>query len=332
MSAWIKALLADAGRIEIRHLPSGKSIVVDDIEKAIQVVASRAGSGNSFSTLNRPGAHIEPGGTQALRDDDIERVVMLPFDFDPVRPAGTSSTADELAAAIETRDAFIRSMASRGWPAPAVATSGNGSHALYRVFLPNDEGTRQMLRAIYTGLAERFSDDEVHFDRTVRNPARIWRLYGTVNRKGTPSAERPHRVATVRLPADWRRVPMKEVERLASEFVRRPVERRSAARVDRPRVSGRGDFSTLDVCAWFRAHGLYVGHVADNVHEVGCPWEGEHSSASPRDTVVFSDDGSGWPGFFCHHAHCAGRTIRDVMRMWGDADAWCARPWVGRAA
>jgi hypothetical protein len=75
---------------------------------------------------------------------------------------------------------------------------------------------------------------------------------------------------------------------------------------------------------------MYIGHIADNVHEVACPWEREHSSASPRDTVVFSDDGSGWPGFFCHHAHCAGRTIRDVIQLWGDASNWCARQWEGR--
>ncbi len=330
MSAWLKALLADAGRFEIRHLPSGRSIVVDDLEKAKAAIDGRSCIGSLYTTLNRPGAHVEAGSTSALRDADIDRIVLLPFDFDPVRPPHCASTDAELQAALVARDAFVRAMASRGWPAPALACSGNGAHAIYRTFLPNGDETREILRALYRGLAARYSDDEVLFDPSVRNPARIWRLYGTENRKGTPTRDRPHRVAAVRLPADWRRVPTKEVERLASEFVRRQVDRQSEHRLDRPRRSGRGDYASLDVVGWFAAYGAYVGHLEGNVHEVVCPWEREHSSSSPRDTIVFADDGRGWPGFFCHHNHCAGRTIRDVMLLWGDADSWCARQWGGR--
>jgi hypothetical protein len=332
MRAWLKALLADAGRVEIRHLPSGKSIVVDDLEQAQAAIASRSGSGNLYTTINRPGAHIEVGSTAAVKDADIERVVLLPFDFDPLRQSDRASTSAELQAAIAARDAFVRAMASRGWPTPALACSGNGAHAVYRVLLPNDDNTMQMLRALYTGLTARYSDEEVAFDPVVRNPARIWRLYGSTNRKGTPTQDRPHRIATVRLPADWRRVSAKEVERLASEFVSRKIDRPSESLRDRPRLAGRGDYASLDIVGWFAAHESYVGHLGGNVHEVDCPWEHEHTSRSPRDTIAYSDDGRGWPGFFCHHGHCAGRTIRDVIALWQDADAWCARQWRGRAA
>lgn len=40
--------------------------------------------------------------------------------------------------------------------------------------------------------------------------------------------------------------------------------------------------------------------------EIDCPWEGEHSSSSPRDTMI-SVDGSGVLGFSCLHDHCAHR-------------------------
>ena len=325
---WIESLIAEAGRIEIRALPGRRSLIVETLDQAMATATALAITNNVYTTLNRPIPEIEAGSTTALGNDDIATIVLLPFDFDPVRPTDTSSSDAELASAIEARDAFVRAMASRGWPTPAQAVSGNGAHAVYRVFMRNTPETTDMLKTLYTGLKHSCSDDEVIFDAKVRNPARIWRLYGSVNRKGTPSADRPHRVSTVQIPADWRRVKTTEIERLASEFARKP--RPTGNLADLPifpiPIVGQGDYVTLDIVRWFDAHGLYVGHVAGNVHEVICPWEDEHSCANPRDTIVFEGDG-GWPGFFCHHDHCEGRTIRHVMKIWGDADAYCARAW-----
>jgi hypothetical protein len=67
---------------------------------------------------------------------------------------------------------------------------------------------------------------------------------------------------------------------------------------------------------------------------VRCPWDAEHSSIDSDHstaTVIWESDG-GWPTFHCSHDHCDGRTIRDVMAIWGDADAFCARQFARRAA
>lgn len=40
--------------------------------------------------------------------------------------------------------------------------------------------------------------------------------------------------------------------------------------------------------------------------DITCPWEGEHSSSSPRDTMV-SAGADGKPGFHCLHDHCSHR-------------------------
>jgi hypothetical protein len=86
------------------------------------------------------------------------------------------------------------------------------------------------------------------------------------------------------------------------------------------------------VVAWFASHGIYRGHIEGKVHAVLCPWREEHTTPPGRsDTVVFEADG-GWPGFYCHHAHCAGRGIRDVMQALGDADAFCAGEYQGGRA
>ncbi len=130
-------------------------------------------------------------GCPATADTDILKRRWLPIDLDPVRPAGISSNDEEHALAIgrawQLRDA-LRAM---GWPDPIVADSGNGAHLLYRINLPaNDQG---LIKKCLEALALRFDDDRVLVDQAVFNPARIWKLYGTVSRKGDSVPERPHR-------------------------------------------------------------------------------------------------------------------------------------------
>jgi P4 family phage/plasmid primase-like protien len=50
--------------------------------------------------------------------------------------------------------------------------------------------------------------------------------------------------------------------------------------------------------------------------EIECPWEGEHSSSSPRDTMI-SVDSQGRLGFSCLHDHCAQRDWT-TFRKWHD--------------
>lgn len=99
---------------------------------------------------------------------------------------------------------------------------------------------------------------------------------------------------------------------------------------------GSGDYRTLDVVAWFRAHDLYgkPGNEAGK-HNVACPWSAEHSDnrdAEDSDTVVWEAAGDQWPRFHCSHAHCAGRRLEDVMRLLGDADRFCSKEFAPEGA
>ncbi|MDA0746215.1 MAG: hypothetical protein O2954_06830, partial [bacterium] len=98
--------------------------------------------------------------------------------------------------------------------------SGNGGHALIRIDLPNTSEARTLIKELGDAFARKFSDprDEgtpqvydpprVGLDSSVYNPARIWKLPGTVAIKGDPVPHlgRVHRRATVDLqevtPAD----------------------------------------------------------------------------------------------------------------------------------
>lgn len=128
-------------------------------------------------------------------DADVTRRRWLPIDLDPVRPRGISSTAKEheraIARAFQVRDA----LRDEGWPDSIVGDSGNGGHLLYRVDLPVHDG--DLVKRCIQKLALRFDDTTLKIDQAVFNPARIWKLYGTISRKGDNLPERPHRLAHI---------------------------------------------------------------------------------------------------------------------------------------
>ena len=138
-------------------------------------------------------------------DNNVIAYRWLPIDFDPVRPAGVSSSDNELKEALSLRDEVaewvIREMR---FPAPIRAMSGNGGHLLFRLpDLPVSDENRSFVKNTLEGLAQRFNTGQVIIDTTVHNPARIWKLYGTTARKGDevplgPNREaRPYRIAYI---------------------------------------------------------------------------------------------------------------------------------------
>ena len=141
---------------------------------------------------NRFKTHCKHG--DLTKDADILKRRWLPADFDPVRPAGTSSTDTEHYAAL-ARARMVRSSLALadGWPEAIVADSGNGAHLLYLVDFPNDEASKGRIRAALVMIAERFSTQVVGVDTSVSNAARIWKLYGTLACKGQDTPQRPHR-------------------------------------------------------------------------------------------------------------------------------------------
>lgn len=336
MIDWIEHLLRDAHIVELRHQNGDRwtSGLFNDSATLRSAVRSRAGEGNLFTTVNRVGEGVEATncmGSRALRDRDIASHARLLFDFDPRRPHGMASTDAELAAAAAASNRMMSALAGLGWPAPVVACSGNGAHLAYRVLLPASSDIRDMLTTLYRGLAQDFSTAAVDFDVTVRNPSRIWRLYGSQNRKGHACTERPHRLAVATLPHRWELVTQRKIELLAAHYARTQAGQVNAAGARREFFRGLGDYRTLDAVAWFLTHSAYRRPLGGGKHAVVCPWLSEHSTTSSgldTSTVIW-EGGSNWPTFHCSHAHCQGRAIRDVLALWGDADQFCAQAWAG---
>jgi hypothetical protein len=132
-------------------------------------------------------------GDQATADSDLIGRRWLPVDCDPVRPSGISATDAEHDLALARAREMRAYLQARGWPEPLLADSGNGAHLLYRVELPADDGG--LVEGALAALAFRFTDALVTVDQKNFNPARIWKLYGTLAAKGDPTPQRPHRLS-----------------------------------------------------------------------------------------------------------------------------------------
>jgi len=108
-----------------------------------------------------------------------------------------------------------------------------------------------MVKSIYEWLHLIYNDAQVEFDRSVKNPGRIFRLYGTVNRKGESTEDRPHRMSKCHIPDEWRQVTAQIVERTANAVekaiqAKRPKKQTETRPCSHRRGNSRGDYASLD--------------------------------------------------------------------------------------
>lgn len=139
-------------------------------------------------------------------DKDVLAYRWLLIDIDPARPAGIPSSDSELQAALNLRNPIIDwVMREVNLKAPIQAMSGNGAHLLFPMpyDLPATKQTTEWVKTILNDLHKAFSNEIVKIDTSVYNPARIWKLYGTLAKKGDEIPEnqyreaRSHRVAYI---------------------------------------------------------------------------------------------------------------------------------------
>jgi hypothetical protein len=86
-------------------------------------------------------------------------------------------------------------MAGLGLLPPLEMDSGNGAYLLYPIDVPNDEESTKLMRRCLESVACKFDTEKARVDRSTFNASRILRVPGTLNCKGDPTPERPHRRA-----------------------------------------------------------------------------------------------------------------------------------------
>ncbi len=187
---------------------------------------------------NRANNRIAERIDSTAADADITRRRWFFIDCDPKRPAGISSSEAEWLAARATADAVAAFLASRAFPAPILASSGNGWHLHYRIDVPNNEEATETIRNALREIANRFDNGSVKIDTKVFNAARVCKLYGTVSRKGDHSPERPHRVSElVKVPETIHVCDWSKIEALAAEAPKGKTKTTRERGKTRPRKS-----------------------------------------------------------------------------------------------
>lgn len=218
----LRALEATTAKERWPHTASG---YFDDVEKlaaelpvfltakGIYIIPNPIESALLARAANRIRKAQKGDSTQ---DSNILRRQWLLVDTDPQRPSGISSTESEHEAALNRARSICELLREEGWPDPIVADSGNGAHLIYRIDVTTDDGG--LIARCLKAMAVRFDDSTVKVDQSVFNPARIWKLYGTLACKGDDTPERPHRMARIlSRPDDMQVVDGELLEALAAE-------------------------------------------------------------------------------------------------------------------
>ena len=258
--------------------------------------------------LARAVNRLRPAGRNpTTADTDIVRRRWLLIDCDPRRASGVSSSNAEhesaLAKAREIRDG----LSSLGWPKPVLTDSGNGAQLMYRIDLPADDG--ELVRRVIGEIAKA-SSEQVAIDTSVHNPARIWRLPGTMNCKGDSIPERPHRMARIlEEPQDIGSVSLEQMQDIVSY-------QSEDTQTDVPDDEWKHTMPAFDLDSWITQYCPELGSPQ--------PWKGGRkwifpvcpfNEAHTNKSAVLIQEPSGAVAFKCHHNGCSGNDWRALREL-----------------
>ena len=258
--------------------------------------------------LARAVNRLRPAGRNpTTADTDIVRRRWLLIDCDPRRASGVSSSNSEhesaLAKAREIRDG----LSSLGWPDPIMTDSGNGAQLMYRIELPADDG--ELVRRVIGEIAKA-SSEQVAIDTSVHNPARIWRLPGTMNCKGDSIPERPHRMARIlEEPQDIVLVSREQMQDIVSH-------QSEDTQTDLPDDEWKHTMPMFDLDSWITQYCPELGSPQ--------PWKGGRkwifpvcpfNEAHTNKSAVLIQEPSGAVAFKCHHNGCSGNDWRALREL-----------------
>jgi hypothetical protein len=250
---------------------------------------------------------------QRPKDDKLPRLPYVP---------ATQEDLDQLAVVREKVITFLRE--EFGVEPTLVACTGNGWHVLYALegMLPND---KSILSNVLLVLSEKYDSDEgsgASIDRSTADEPQLVRMYGTWNRKGAATKERPHRQSYIVKHAIQPPVTKKKLQALSLEVAEdKCIE---AASGDFPELDE--DFDYTHLLDW--AHERLPEHLADlfteeasyeeggirHVTLSGCVNAGhKHRGDKDKTQLLIGQT----LGYKCFSDDCEGVKIGDFLRkLW----------------
>jgi hypothetical protein len=250
-------------------------------------------------------------------DNDIVKRSFVFVDFDPVRKSGTNASNDEFELAHKKAQDVFRFLREKGFSDPIISKSGNGFHLTFKVDMPNDEKTTEIIKRFYEYLASVFSDDKVDIDTKVFNLARLCKLYGTTAKKGANLQDRPWRMSEIiYVPKELNLTPIEKFKELADLLPKKEEPKPTAKML---RVGER-----FDLESWLVSHGIEYRKKQEGTstkYEIKtCPWHQTHSSNNPFSSALFQD-AEGKITYTCAHSHCKDKQWKD-FRLFYEPNAY----------
>ena len=322
----VSILHPDGKLFEVRFIDgrwnaSGYFSGADKLIEAMRKTAINPGA-NAYITLNqindacysrKQRDRILPNASPTTSDIDITGLDWLMVDLDPKRPAGTSSSDEQMEEAHGVAERIYSSLHDRGWADPVVSESGNGFHLLYRLNLKNTKERVELVTNVLKALNAFFSTDGVDIDLKTFNPARICKLYGTVARKGVSTAERPHRASRMLyVPDVIEPVDISYLEELTALL---PAP-------EAPQRYNGYNPSEFDLQGWIDEHGLAV--TEKTTWSGGTKWVLEQCPFNPehrhKDACILQTN-DGKICFNCFHNSCSGHHWKELRELY-EPDAY----------
>lgn len=241
-------------------------------------------------------------------DANVVRRRYLNFDVDPKRLSGIASTDEEQSLARQCA-ADIESWLcdTHGWPRPILGSTGNGYSLLFKIDEPNDDDTTACIKSILRAVGHAMSSHTgVDIDQAVCNAARMVRVFGTKNRKGSDTSQRPHRFSQLFEPPDpWGIVSTEQLKAIAA--LAPPEQAKVTATPPNtaalPKSPG-SKLSRLMLDKWlFDCGATYTikSKPGQTVYELDvCPFNQEHRNGK----AAFYQQENGRPGFKCQSDKC----------------------------
>ena len=246
-------------------------------------------------------------------DVDIDRRTHLLIDLDPKRPAGVSSSNEELDRAYRKAIDVYNYLMGQGFYEPIVCCSGNGYHVVIPCDIPVSNETTEIFKKFLQVLSMMFSDEYIDVDEKVFNAARICKLYGVTARKGASTSDRPWRQSSfVKVPEYIQNTDIAYFKKIADLYPEEEVK---------PNRWNGYSSEKFDLVEFLNKHGIgyTTQRVAGGTKYIldHCPFNDQHKG---KDAVIFQRD-TGAIGFICFHNSCSGKTWKDV-RLLFEPDAY----------
>ena len=230
--------------------------------------------------------------------------------------AGVNATSQEATYAYAKAEQVENFLLSQGFNKPVKVSSGSGIHLYLKCALACNDSNDKLIKDFLLALGMLFDDANCKIDSSVANRARISRLMGTWNRKGsTESTERPQRICRFLTIPDEIRINEKEFFQKVADLL--PKEEKPSKENNFKPINYK-EFNLQEFFDKYNIEVLKETRIAGGTRYIlkECPFDPAHG----KDSMVFQYD-NGPLAFFCFHNGCTNNHWRE-FRAHFDRDAY----------